>query len=134
MSLSAMPLLFAEFELPDIAFSWRKVSPATREGLIVFGALLVITILLLIWAAFLRKRGRRHHSSHRRHHGSREAANQLLPKRIADAGSLGDASPVPVTEPAKKRRRRRPLPTNPTLAQTGGLPPIRTEGPPETSS
>ncbi len=31
----------------------------------------------------------------------------------------------------KRRRRREHRPRNPTLAETGGLPPIRTERPPD---
>src|SRR5438270_2825439 len=128
-----MTALFADLQLPDIAFSWRKVSPATREGLVVFGALILITILLMLWAAFLRKRGGARHSGHRRKHGSRETAGQPIAQATA-ATSSGTASVAPQPGAGKQRRRRRALPTNATLAQTGGLPPIGSDDPSQTSS
>src|SRR5438552_3550042 len=123
--MPAFPLLIAEFEFPDIAFSWQKVSPATREGLAVFGALLLMTILLIIWAAFLRRRHRRR-SGHRQHHGSRHSADKIIPATAPGLSSAAKAGSER-SRRGKKRRRHRSLPANPTLAQTGGLPPIRTE-------
>jgi hypothetical protein len=134
MIFCGMTPLFAEFEFEDIAFSWRKVSPATREGLVVFGALILITILLLIWAAFLRRRGGPRPPSRRRKHGSKETASQPIARANAGTGNTGQVSSAPQSGPVKPRRRRRALPTNPTLAQTGGLPPIRSEDPSQTSS
>jgi FtsZ-interacting cell division protein ZipA len=88
------------------------------EWLIIFGAIGLVTLLVLGWAAFLRKRHRHRHSHHHRHRHSSEPTE-------------ADAS-VP---PEKRRRRRRShhrhRPLNPTLAETGGLPPIRPEEPPE---
>jgi hypothetical protein len=124
--MTAIPLLIAEFEFDDVAFSWRKVSPTTREGLAVFGALILITILLIIWAAFLRRRSRRR-SAHRHYHGSRDIANKPIATTAPGMGGVGKPGPEASPGVVKKRRRRRALPTNPTLAQTGGLPPIRTE-------
>ena len=129
-----MRLLFADFEFEDIAFSWRKVSPGTREGLVVFGAMILITILLLVWAAFLRKRRRGHRSTHRHKHGSRETASKPIAQATAVIANAGDTSRAPQSGAVKRRRRRRALPTNPTLAQTGGLPPIRSEDSSQTPS
>jgi hypothetical protein len=127
--MPAIPLLIADFEFEDISFSWQKVSPGMREALAVFGALIFITLLLLLWAAFVRRRGRR--SAHRRYHSSRDIIT--IPSAAATAGGPGKTAPAAGSGVVKKRRRRR-LPTNPTLAQTGGLPPIRTEDSSQTSS
>jgi len=78
-------------------------------------------LVLLLWARFLRRRPRQHRS-----HGSsrRERAVE------ADPGASGEEGQEAVDDGGRKRRRRRAArrehrPRNPTLAETGGLPPSR---------
>jgi hypothetical protein len=104
-------------------FALAKLFPETgrkdatlREILLVLVCLGTLSFGLLLWAAFIRKRKR--HSSGHSHHISKTAA-------VGEKGS----------EPRKRRhrhRRRRSsnYPQNPTLAQTGGLPPVRRDEPP----
>jgi type VI protein secretion system component VasK len=123
--MSAFPILLAD-ETTDAALrSWRMSDPGTRERLLIFGALGLVTLLILAWAVFLRKGRRRRHELHHSHQHSSK------PAEVAQARAEEDVPP-----PSGKRRRRRRSghshrPRNPTLAETGGLPPIRLESPPE---
>ena len=87
----------------------------------VFGAIGLVTLLLVLWAVFIRKRGRRRRSHHHSHHHSAGAVEGSQPP--------GEGQP-PATEEKRgrhRRSRRRHRRRNPTLAETGGLPPIRPE-------
>jgi hypothetical protein len=94
-----------------------------REGLIIVGAVSVLTVLILVWAISLRKP--------RRRHGSRrapEAPATLVRYRTEQHEDTGLLS---LLKSKRRRRKRRFHHRNPTLAETGGLPPMR-EGPPPT--
>ena len=67
-----------------------------------------LALLLMLWARYGRSRARRD-----------GAATDL-----ATVGSPGRG---------RRRRRRAPLTRNPTRAETGGLPPMRVDGPPQPS-
>ncbi len=98
---------------------------ATRDVLIILGAVLGVTLLALVWAIFLRRQTRRRHSHHRaRHHSPESAQSPASPPD--DAATLS-----PLKRRKRRRRSRDHRPLNPTLAETGGLPPVRTQGPPE---
>jgi FtsZ-interacting cell division protein ZipA len=99
-------------------------SPAMRETFIVIGAVLLVAVGLLLWASVAYKRRRRRSSSHRQHHEQKSAG-----KASADSAETRQTS-----HSRRRRRRREHRPRNPTLAETGGLPPVRTEGPPRTPS
>ena len=91
-------------ELPPVG----PVTGTLREWLILLGVILVLTVIIAGWIVKTSKRRRRHE----RHYS--------YPK-----------SPGPETHHEhrhRRRRRREHRPMNPTLAQTGGLPPIRPEG------
>lgn len=108
-------------QLPPAGFvstSWHNMSRTTRDLALVLAALAVLTLAILVWVVFFRER-RRHSSSwhmRKRNHPS-ESRN-------------GDGS-----ERRRRRRRRRSeqRPRNPTLAETGGLPPVRGQPPPGSS-
>ena len=95
-----------------VSMAWHLVPGGMREMFIVVGAMAGISLLVLGWAVFIRKPGRRHHHRHHRHHQRPPSEEETQPRR-------------------KWRRKRRQdhRPRNPTLAETGGLPPVRT-GPP----
>ena len=114
--MSPIPLFLAVLDLSTVA----------REGLLVFGAMTLVALLAMGWAMFLR---RRRHRRHKHHHGHWHASQST--ERPVDSDNADTPS-----GPEKRRRRRRHSghhhrPRNPTLAETGGLPPIRPEDPAE---
>lgn len=122
--MNTIPVFLAQADSQDPLAWWRLSNPAFRERLIIFGAIGLVTLLVLVWAAFVRSRRRRRHSHHHHHHHAQK------PTEVPGASQNED-----VPAPSEKRRRRhsrhRHRPRNPTLAETGGLPPIRQENPPE---
>src|SRR5438552_1181583 len=110
---------------PDgVILSWKKMEPGTREALLMLGALLLVIFLVFIWAAFLRRRRRHHHHHHDHSHHQAKGSGQE--SAVAQAKAVDDSP-----KRRKWRRPRRPhRPRNPTLAETGGLPPVRPDGPP----
>ena len=105
------------------------VSPTVQFS-IFFGAAFLLIIGIFAWAAFYRKPGSGSHRHHRHHRHHR----QDLPPLTARPGQ-----PPPGQVPSGRRRRRRrrrhsDLPRNPTLAETGGLPPRRTDETPPPAS
>jgi hypothetical protein len=124
--MNRIAVFLADVPPGDVLASWRLSDPAIRERFIIFGSITLVTLAVLLWAAFIRKT-RRRHSRHHHHHHHRHTP------------SPNEAPAVPQTEdaadwPEKRRRRRRHhhhRPRNPTLAETGGLPPIRPESPPD---
>lgn len=91
-----------------------------REVLLVLGLAMVLGLLLFVWA-YLAHKGRRRH-----HHHSRPSQPSPRPE-----GKSPELSSARRMRP-RRRRRNHPdnLPRNPTLGETGGLPPIRPEEPP----
>lgn len=84
-----------------------------HDILIIVGVGLVLTLLLMFWAKYIRRRSR-HHSDPR------------VTYRVVEAG--GDGGGGSRKRRHRHRRRRRDHRTrNPTLAETGGLPPSRPE-------
>jgi len=107
----------------DFAEHWSDMSPGARQKVVLLGAMTVIAAGIAVWAVFFRDARRRRH---RRHH--REPAS--------DSATGAASTPAQGTqhsgERVRSRRRRRELrPRNPTLAETGGLPPVRSGQPPE---
>jgi hypothetical protein len=119
--MSSWHFLLAQLEVKDLPSSWKTADPARSDYLIVFGAALLVALLILLWAVFLRKPHRKHRARHPSQHSSppMSASSHVEPSLLA----------LPKRRRGRRHRDRRPR--NPTLAQTGGLPPIRTGGPPE---
>ena len=126
--MNTVPILLADETTDAVLAAWRMSNPAMRERLLIFGAIGLVILLVLTWAVFVRKRRRRRRELHHSHHHS------ARPAEVAEA----TAQEHDVAPPEKRRRRRRSgrrhRPRNPTLAETGGLPPIRPEGPPESQA
>ena len=92
---------------PAAAPPSKPFNEAIAEMWPILAAVLGLALLLLIWARFFRKT---------RHEG---------------AGGYADAESGWVKSRRRIRRSEHPYrPRNPTLAETGGLPPLRTEPPP----
>jgi hypothetical protein len=89
----------------------QKTGPSRNNLTLLFTAFGVVTLLILVWAIFIRKRP--DDSSRRYSYPSRDSSKDNTGESGAKAG--------------RRRRRKRRL-RNPTLAETGGLPPIRADG------
>jgi type II secretory pathway component PulM len=115
-SFSGMhPFLAQDDDMVQVMAYWQKMTPGTQDGIIIFGAMFLVAFLALIWAIFIRKPAHR-----RRHHHAHKSAERT-------AAPVEEAPSPKRRKWRKQRREHRPI--NPTLAQTGGLPPVRAEGP-----
>ncbi len=103
------------------------LNPRTGETLILLGVLSLVIVALLIWAALIRKRHGGHHHHHRHHHHHHHRHNRQ-PVPAEGAAAPTSADPIPDRRERRRHRRREHRPLNPTLAETGGLPPIRRPG------
>ncbi len=116
-------LLLAQTDLAK-AVQTAPFSDNTREKLVLFTALLLITSLALVLVFVMHKR---RPSGRFRHHPSREPAQPISREPGSEAFPGGRR---------QRRRRREHRRRNPTLAETGGLPPRRqdddTRTPPQT--
>lgn len=92
--------------------AWSRVPGLTQDMLVVLGVGILLLIVLLIWALFLRKRP---HSHSRHHRGT----------QIEESGESDSNRARHHRRHRRKRRRREHRMRNPTLAETGGLPPPR---------
>ena len=123
--MRTIPILFADEVTDTVMATWRRSDAAMRERLAIFGAIGLVILLILIWAIFLRKSDRPRHARRHRHHRSPELAS------VAESSTGEEAAPPEDRRRRRRRSGRRHRARNPTLAETGGLPPIRAEGPPE---
>lgn len=98
-------------DVQDTLVANMHKSTVSRSGLtLLFAALGIVTVLLLTWAIFLRKRPLQR--------------SRRFSYSSADSVSKDNFSPSAAHQ-GRRRRRRRRRPRNPTLAETGGLPPPR---------
>jgi hypothetical protein len=116
--------LFAAAQVIDRINPAEAVSPTSalvlKDFLLIIGVGAGLTVILLFWAlSSARKRKR-----HRRQHHS------LVPG-AAPAAEEGEEPAAPHRHYHHRRRRQREehRGRNPTLAETGGLPPIRPSSP-----
>jgi len=133
-----LPALFAQATLPLDNVSVHGMTTLLREVMIVTGAAAGVTLLVVVWAVYFRRR-RRHHSHHSHHHhhhhhpSPQPAENDLAVDETASETGVDSSEPHRHRR-RRRRRRREHRPRNPTLAETGGLPPLRSEQPPESLS
>jgi FtsZ-interacting cell division protein ZipA len=109
--------------------SWHWMGLTLKELLTMLGAVALVTLLLVLWAVYIRKGPRRHSHRHHRHeqHYSDDPNNPSgLAEDPPDSEATGDKR-----YRRKRRRRREHRARNPTLAETGGLPPLRSDRPPD---
>lgn len=116
----------ADLTLDDLLKQEKKAGGNLRQYWIFWGALLLVVVLALGWAVFIRKRNRRTPGFHHAHHGGRVG--------IDSSAALNGATPGGESGHRRKRRRRAHRPRNPTLAESGGLPPVREDPPAEPSA
>ncbi len=120
--MSSSSIILASLSLSQALDRWHNLDPRKREMLIGFGAVAVMT-LFLVGLLLMQTREGRHHHHHHHSHDHDEAA--------ASAAQNGDESGQ--TRRKWRRRRRSHRPRNPTLAETGGLPPLRSQAEPPSS-
>jgi hypothetical protein len=98
-------------------------NPFSGPGAPTFTILLVaiglVAFAVFIWAAFYRKPDDKHH--HGRHHWRSPRREKTETERSSGRKRWFGLK--------RHRRRRKDRPTNPTLAETGGLPPMRPDEP-----
>jgi hypothetical protein len=99
-----------------------KALPVDYRFLITFGALFLVSLGVFIWAAYFRKRPRRHHYHFRR--------RSAPPPPEGPAAGGKDRW---FSSRKRHRHRHRERPLNPTLAEVGGLPPVRKKEDPRAS-
>ena len=94
-----------------------RLSP---ETILLFGVLVVITLALLLLAYILNRK---------RHRGLSRSPH---PPSLSQSETGKNVASTQASHRRRKRRRRRRehRPRNPTLAETGGLPPVRPEDQP----
>ena len=97
------------------------VSPTSHDWMYVWGAGLLVGIAAVAWVYYRRTHPRHHHHHH---HHPEEPAGETSPE------TTGPSRQAKQTSHHRHSRRRRWGRRNPTLAQTGGLPPVREEAPP----
>jgi len=108
-------LLLAQIDPKDSLMPDLQKTSGFRGGLtLLFAAVGIVTLLIVVWAIFVRKKP--DESSRRYSYPTRgTSANRPAAGSASERGS-------------RKRRRGRRRTRNPTLAETGGFPPIRADG------
>ena len=123
--MNGILIWLADAEPIDLPGAKGWPADARFDVFAVVGALALIVLLVLVWAVVIRKPRRRHHRHGHHHHGSRQWG--MNPDAQPEAEAAPGEKPA---ETRRRRRRREHRSRNPTLAETGGLPPIRAEKPP----
>ena len=118
--MSKLYLMLADMDVSEVLDAHKQYGNSQLTGiLITFGALAFVVVIATIWAIrFSLKKKKRKHHKHREHRNHTEAVASRT-RAAAETTSAGE------TKSRKKRHRRSRAPMNPTLAQTGGLPPMR---------
>jgi hypothetical protein len=99
----------------------------TTDSLIVLGFILLLATALFSWAYFLRKRPVENLGSHVLVRPSSRRSRHASSRRADPSGSTETETTRRMR--VRKRRRAEELRRNPTLDETGGLPPLRPEEP-----
>lgn len=102
---------------PSIFDTWNSGASGFRQTMIIIGAILLVAVAVLLWAVYIRK------PRLAKHHGRDSERGMLL--------TDDEMKSRQQSRPHRKHRRRRSRSRNPTLAETGGLPPIRNDEPGE---
>ena len=103
-----------QIPVPPGSSSFSRFPALIQDALIVLGVGLVILVLLMVWARYFR-------------HRSRQRADLRVRSPVLEETGDSEADRRHHHHHRHRRRRREHRPRNPTLAQTGGLPPQRPE-------
>lgn len=111
--MERISFFLAQIDVKDSLVPDLQKTGLSRNNLtLLFTAFGIVTLLLLVWAIFIRKRP---DESSRRY---------SYPSTDSNKDNGGELS----AKISRRRRRRKRRARNPTLAETGGLPPIRADG------
>jgi hypothetical protein len=99
---------------------WTASQSTGIQNTIFFGSIALIVFVVFAWAIVFRKQRHRHHRHH--HHQKRRYPEPVMNKSDEPRRGI-------FFNRRKKRKRKERLRANPTLAETGGLPPPRDEPP-----
>jgi len=112
------------FDPPDFSPFWQRYIASKNETILMLSAISGVVLVVLVWAIFIRKRK----DEDARRYSYRRSSTRESKEESANPSS--DANSTSQSSQGKRRRRRRRRghrPRNPTLAEAGGLPPVRTE-------
>jgi hypothetical protein len=112
--MRTLPVFLAESVFQWLTGNWRQVNTSGRQYVVLFGSVTALAALVLVWAVCFRKRKRRHRLEHRAPNGWGKNAGTEEPLIVVTFGK-------------RRKRRREHRPRNPTLAETGGMPPLRAD-------
>ncbi len=94
-----------------------------KDVLLIIGIGLVLASILVLGARFYMR-----HKQQRRNHHHQE--HKPVPAKVANDSEHDEDNPRRSRRHRRRRHRRDHRPRNPTLAETGGLPPAKPEAPP----
>jgi len=104
----------------DIPATTSQMPSGLLDFLIVLGVIALVALIAFFWVLSFRKDGRhrrKHHHHHHHHH------RKIQREQLKKTASIIKELIWPHQHQRRHRREHRPI--NPTLAQTGGLPPLR---------
>ena len=100
-----------------------------KDVMVIIATGLILAVLLILWARhYIRNKKRRRHHSHQD-----RATGPALTLSDVPEDDLAEEESNHRRRRRKRRRRRDHRARNPTLSETGGLPPAKPEGPPARS-
>ena len=117
--MKSVCLSVAAAELSDLR-ALQRTNPAKTGLGLVLGAISAVVAMVIIWAVFLRKR---------RDETARRYREHFIRSQEVQAESSGEGGSNGASSGRRKKRRREHRQRNPTLAETGGLPPVRNDLP-----
>jgi len=103
----------------------KKGGMIFRDILLIVGIGGLFAVLLVFWAVRYVERGKR-----RRHHNK----PGILQHKDQGESAAEEGAPRPYRHRRRRRRRREHRTRKPSLAETGGLPPARSDEPPSSPS
>ena len=110
-------IFFAGLFGKDPLAGFAPTGSVMKERLMVVGAVLFVALVALVWAFLFRRQRRRAARREERHH-RRQSFTKSATRGVAEIKQF-------VKDQQHRGHRRRHRPRNPTLAETGGLPPVR---------
>jgi len=113
-----------DLKSPGFFELWSSDASGFRQLAIIFGAIFLVALAILIWAVFIRKPRPSSVSGRGLERGT----------LLTNEEMKGHRNRRTFFGKRRKHRRRRAPSRNPTLAETGGLPPIREDAPSEDSA
>jgi ABC-type nickel/cobalt efflux system permease component RcnA len=121
--MSSLVLLAADVSGP-VRPGVVRSSGVAYDLLLVFGAGVLLFGVLLLWAAYFRRQRSRHRHPRHHHHQSTSSAASAAEHQSVEREEADSA----YSRHRRRRRRREHRGRNPTLSETGGLPPPRADG------